>query len=84
MIFIIFHYIKITIFKMEQRLTKYFYPKQPIKIQTKITEFFDKKKEINNYDNFCIICNKNLGFQNPRQLCGKTFCFSEINFKAKI
>ena len=27
--------------------------------------------------NLCVICHADLGPQNPRQLCGKTFCYNE-------
>ena len=33
-----------------------------------------KTKEKKCYANFCVICGVNLGYENPRQLCGKTYC----------
>lgn len=33
-------------------------------------------------DNFCLRCNISMGEQNPRQLCGKTYCLYEYdNFR---
>jgi hypothetical protein len=29
--------------------------------------------------NFCMICGVNMGDDNPRQLCGKTYCMQEDN-----
>lgn len=46
--------------------------------QTKITDFFRKRK-VYGYCNktcswHCLICGENMGPNNPRQLCGKTYC----------
>ena len=46
--------------------------------QTKITDFF-KKKIVYGYCNktgswHCLICGANMGPNNPRQICGKSYC----------
>lgn len=35
------------------------------------------KQEENTYKNLCVICGEDLGETNPRQYCGKTFCYNE-------
>ena len=50
-----------------------------IKVQTIITDYYDKikiygyNKNTNNWH--CMNCGINLGSNNPRQLCGKTYCY---------
>ena len=49
-------------------------------IQTKITDFFSPKLKIvflplcSSQQNYCTQCFCMLGENNPRQLCGKTWC----------
>ena len=34
--------------------------------------------------NLCVMCNTDLGPQNPRQLCGKTYCYNESTLSETI
>jgi hypothetical protein len=42
--------------------------------QLLITDFYTIINRKKTDSNFCIICNCDLGSQNPRQLCKKTYC----------
>jgi hypothetical protein len=44
--------------------------------QTLITEYFMiiKKRKYSEIKNLCQICKIDMGYQNPRQLCGKYCC----------
>jgi hypothetical protein len=58
-----------------------------LKVQKKITDFFKSVKSVKNKsiirgynsetdDWHCLICGISMGPTNPRQLCGKTWCFN--------
>ena len=50
-------------------------------VQTSIRSYMTPKiKKIYGYDSntqnwHCIVCGENMGPNNPRQLCGKSFCY---------
>lgn len=39
---------------------------------------FEKEYEKTKFKNLCIECGIDLGYMNPRQLCGKIFCYNNI------
>jgi hypothetical protein len=51
-----------------------------MKKQALITDYYKplKKRKFNYDTNRCISCNIDLGIQNPRQYCGKIFCWNLI------
>ena len=51
-----------------------------MKKQTLITDYYKviKKRKYEYYTNRCINCNIDMGYHNPRQLCGKIFCWNSI------
>ena len=64
----IYDQMKITSYFKSIKGTKYNKNKQ-----MKITFYFKPIKSIK-YKNLCIYCQRDLGDQNPRQLCNKTYC----------
>ena len=58
-------------------------PSKKIKVQSKITDFF-KKKKVYGYNKeteewHCLECGISMGINNPRQLCGKYVCNGYIS-----
>jgi hypothetical protein len=53
------------------------------KIQTLITDYYINKQTNKQNDKkescYCIECGVDMGPQNPRQLCGKTYCMFLID-----
>ena len=51
-----------------------------IKFQKEIERMNELQKEYENsyFKNLCIECQIDLGYMNPRQYCGKTFCYNKI------
>jgi len=43
--------------------------------QEKINQF-QREYEDSNLKNLCVECGIDLGYMNPRQYCGKTYCFN--------
>lgn len=43
----------------------------------KINEF-QKEYEDSNLKNLCVECGIDMGYMNPRQYCGKTFCYNKV------
>ena len=66
------------------------YPnKQPL-LKTILKKQIKELKEVNNKQdekyyttlkNLCMICKTDMGPQNPRQLCGKTYCLFEDEYE---
>lgn len=53
--------------------------------QTLITDYFKTKPKIitgynpETQDYHCLYCGDNMGPHNPRQLCGKSYCYNDSN-----
>jgi hypothetical protein len=69
----------------QELITKYYKSNKKYRFlkQTKITDYY--KTKVNLYEEIetwlCTQCGIDMGKCNPRQLCGKTFCFNiEYNF----
>jgi len=45
-------------------------------ILDKLKEFTSRKRKLEQYKNLCIECGIDLGETNPRQYCGKTYCYN--------
>ena len=64
----------------QRKITDYYKSNRVYKKQSKITDYFKKnKKKVFGYNsatgsNHCTICGKDIGSNNPRQLCYKTWC----------
>jgi len=52
--------------------------------EIEIINKLQKEYENSSYKNLCIECGTDLGYMNPRQLCGKTFCYEKILNKKNI
>lgn len=50
-----------------------------IEFQKEIKRMKELQKEYENsyLKNLCIVCGIDLGYMNPRQYCGKTFCYNK-------
>jgi len=61
-----------------ENISHYNFYKDDIKCKKiKLNESEDKKDDNIEYKNLCVICKIDLGPHNPRQLCGKTYCYFE-------
>lgn len=61
-----------------ENISQYNFYKDDIEVKKiKLNETEDKKDKSNDYRNLCVICKMELGPHNPRQLCGKTYCYFE-------
>lgn len=73
------------VFAKQTLITDYFYSKK--RKQKYITDFFlkkSKKKVCYGYNNeteswHCTLCGVDMGIHNPRQLCGKIYCYNYDN-----
>lgn len=71
---------------VQKLITDYYLIKQMNnKVQTRITDYYDKSNTTKVYgynsetDSWhCLVCGDDMGPTNPRQLCGKYFCYNKI------
>jgi hypothetical protein len=60
--------------KAYEEILKYYTDNSNVAFDKQLIESIMKKYITSSYKNRCVVCNIDIGVDNPRQYCGKYFC----------